>query len=137
MGGQGESISPAKQQLQAASGEMRTRTSGGSAALERGKPIHLSNDTLKWKGSTRLFAVGSNQNHMRGGHVQRVLRRRWGEHPGEDEAQERIGRQTPSPVPGVSTDPLEDQTPEGEGFGLTSRGDVEPRGERLPAGENL
>jgi hypothetical protein len=72
----------------------------------------------------RLFAGGSRVNRMRGGHVQRVLRRRWGEDPGEDEAQERIGRQAPSPVPGASTDSLEDQTPEGGGFGLTSGGDA-------------
>jgi hypothetical protein len=35
---------------------------------------------------------------MRGGRVQRAFRRRWGEDLGEDEAQERIDRPTPSPV---------------------------------------
>jgi hypothetical protein len=43
----GESISQAMQKPTAASEETRTRTSGGSAALERGKPIHLSIKTLE------------------------------------------------------------------------------------------
>jgi hypothetical protein len=43
----GESISPAMRKPKAASKEMRTRTSGGSAALERGEPIHLSIKTLE------------------------------------------------------------------------------------------
>lgn len=54
------------------------------------------------------------QNHMGGGRVECATRHRWGEDPGEDEAQERIGHPSPSPAIGGRTDPPVAQDPEGD-----------------------